>query len=248
MNETMMLNYAFAIDRIISGEYIYPVFQPIVSLKDGSILGYEALSRVCPESGDACVQIDMLFNLAITCNKLWELETLCRKKTLEAAAQIGDLKLFLNVNPNIIHDEVFKKGFTYEYLNKYGINAQNVIFEITERTAVNDLKTFKDAIGHYKGQGYQVAIDDMGAGYSGYNMIIETNPQYLKIDMNIVRNIDKDDIKRYLIKSLVQFSGNAGIKLIAEGIETSDELCTLIKLGVEYGQGFYLDVPSKELR
>ncbi|MHB8062267.1 MAG: EAL domain-containing protein, partial [Ruminiclostridium sp.] len=186
------------------------------------------------------------------CNRLWDLELLCRTKSLEAAflnqdKPVYNKKLFLNVNPNVMHDIKFRQGFTKEYLSQYGITPENIIFEITERNAVNDMSSFKNTVIHYKEQTYKIAIDDAGAGYSGLNLISDIKPHYIKLDMNLIRNIDTDNIKFALVKSMIELSRMSNIHLVAEGIETQEELSTLINLGVQYGQGYFIQKPKEEM-
>ena len=238
-----------ALEYIIRNKQIRCVFQPIISLKDGNVLGHEALSRITCESEIASP--DMMFNLAGEFNRLWDLELLCRTKALEAAYRFMippySKKLFLNVNPNIMHDENFKKGFTREFLMQYHVEPQNVIFEITERNVILDMGGFLSTIDHYRSQDYKIAIDDAGAGYSGLNLISDVNPSYIKLDMKLIRDINTDKLKYALVKGMVELSKTANINLIAEGIESKEELETLIVLGVQYGQGYFIQMPSSEL-
>ena len=228
--------------RIIRDEAITPVFQPIVSLRDGSVLGYEALSR--GPAGTEMESPDMLFQVAEAVKEIWELERLCRAKAL-AAMQYSqvDSMLFLNVNPSVAEDVKFQKGFTKDYLGQFGIEPDRVIFEITERSASQNIDEFKRIISYYKGQQYKIAIDDAGAGYSGLNLITDLNPHYLKLDMQLIRGIDRDTVKQALVKSLQEFAKVTGTYLIAEGIETREELEKLIHIGVRYGQGYYIRRP-----
>lgn len=231
---------------IISKADIRSVFQPILSLRDGSVLGYEALSR--GPQGSELESPERLFFVAERCDRLWDLELLCRTKALAALQRIGiDSNIFLNVNPNVIEDKKFQQGFTKEYLKEYGINPENIIFEITERSAIENINEFKKIISNYKNQDYKIAIDDAGAGYSGLNLISDIYPHYLKLDMNLIRGIDKDNIKQALVRSLCEFTRITGTELIAEGIETSSELQTLIEIGVHYGQGYFIQRPSSVL-
>jgi diguanylate cyclase (GGDEF)-like protein len=235
---------------IISNGQVKAVFQPIISLTDGKVLGYEALSRVtCPSF---ILNTEELFRLASEYNCLWDLEQLCRRKTLEAAflqpKATKEKKLFINVNPRVMHDTKFRNGFTKEYLLKYNMIPENIIFEITEREAIHDIESFQAVIEHYKKQHYKIAIDDAGAGYSGLNLISDIHPHYLKLDMKLIRNIDKDNLKYGLVKALLEFSRITNIGIIAEGIETKEELKTLVNLGVSYGQGYYIQKPEEVIQ
>lgn len=233
-------------NTVIDDKKIKTVFQPIVSLRDGSVFAYEALSRITDPSPE--MNIEELFHFSEIYNRIWDLEFLCRTTALETAFQEKKLppecKLFLNVNPNVMHDIKFRQGFTKDYLNQYGITPEKIVFEITERNAIKDMQGFMSTVSHYKVQNYQIAIDDAGAGYSGLNLISDLRPHFIKIDINLVRNIHIDSIKYALVKSMVELSNIANISLIAEGIETFEELKTLINLGVQYGQGYYIQKPS----
>ena len=229
--------------RILETEDIETVFQPIVSLKDGSIIGYEALSR--GPAGSELISPAELFRTADELSMVWDLELLCRTKAIERAHSIEPEKyLFINIDPNIINDEKFRKGFTKKFLGNHNISPKSIIFEITERTAIEDYATFCEILKNYTGQGYKIAIDDMGAGYSGLKTITKTRPHYIKIDMELIRGIDRDSFKQALIKNFVNLSISTNINIVAEGIETEEELQTLIRLGVYAGQGYFLQRPA----
>ncbi|MDD3413451.1 MAG: EAL domain-containing protein [Lachnospiraceae bacterium] len=233
--------------RILKEKKIKSVYQAIVSLTDGEILGYEALSRINIEL--TSITTEELFQLAVKYNHIWELEALCRKGSLKnACGNLNHKKLFLNVDPNVIHDEKFKTGETSKYLEEYGLQPEDIVFEITERSSIDEPENFKETINHYKMQKYDIAIDDFGAGYAGINRVCVLKPYYLKIDMAIVRDINKDFMKKSLVENFVSFCKSSNIKLIAEGIETKEELLTLIELGVHYGQGYFLQRPEEKIK
>ncbi|MDF2821235.1 MAG: hypothetical protein K0R15_1676 [Clostridiales bacterium] len=146
-----------------------------------------------------------------------------------------------------MHDTNFKKGFTKDFLTQYKITPNNVIFEITERNVITDMTGFRTTINHYKSQDYKIAIDDAGAGYSGLNLISDIKPNYIKLDMNLVHGVDTDNLKFALVKGMVELSKVSNIFLIAEGIETEEELVTLVNLGVQYGQGYFIQKPDAEV-
>jgi diguanylate cyclase (GGDEF)-like protein len=108
-----------------------------------------------------------------------------------------------------------------------------------------DKEAFLDSIEHYRRQNYGIAIDDVGSGYSGLNVINDIKPDIIKLDLNLIRNVDKDETKQFLCKAMVDFGKNADIKVIAEGIETEEELQMLIKLNVDFGQGYFFVIPRK---
>lgn len=251
---TTLNSLGLVIDKSIGDEFmeilenanIRTVFQPIISLKDGSIMGYEALSR--GPKGSVMESPGVLFDIAKVFGKLWELEFMCRIKALETMSKDkNNFYLFINVDPGIINDEKFKKGFTKEFLKQFNINPENIVFEITEKSSITDLNSFKKVIENYKEQGYRIAIDDAGSGYSGLKLITDIHPQFIKLDMNLIRDIDRDGLKYALIKTLYEFCLVTDIKLIAEGIETENELNALIDIGIHFGQGYLIQKPLPEI-
>lgn len=221
------------------------VFQPVVSLSNAEILGYEALCRGPKDS--LLERPDALFSTAAQFDLVWELEYLCRRAALEKAKDLNPSKMvFINVDPQIINDPRFQKGQTQDMLREFQANAGNIIFEITEKTAINDYKSFCRILDNYTSQGYKIAIDDTGSGYSGLRTLAEIRPTFIKVDMELVRDIDKNYLKQAMLKALYEFSISTNSKIIAEGIETQDELATLINMGIPYGQGFFLQTPQLE--
>lgn len=242
INHSMLLEF----NRILELGRVTTLYQPIVNLKNGTIHAYEALSRG-PENSSLHSPLALL-SVAELLNKTWELEQLLRVKALENADFTDQYKLFINVDPNIIKDPKFIKGFTKENLDKLSIKPSSIVLELTERSAIESYSDFKIILDHYRDQGYHVAIDDAGSGYSGLKTMYEVYPQYLKIDMDFVRNVDQDRFKQTIIKSFIDMAKISNIKTIAEGIETVDELKTLIRFGIDYGQGYYLQRPLKRIR
>ncbi|TLM80185.1 MAG: EAL domain-containing protein, partial [Actinobacteria bacterium] len=120
-----------------------------------------------------------------------------------------------------------------------------VVLEITERAAVTDFATFRATLEYLRALGFTVAVDDAGAGYGSLQSLAEVRPEWLKIDMSLVRGVHEDEVRARLIESLVLFSDKVGSKLIAEGIETKGELEKLIEIGVRYGQGYLLGRPAE---
>lgn len=233
------------IKKILHEKRLRSVYQPIVSLKDGSIHAYEALTRMIGE--DIGINTAELFSIAGECGCLWELEKLCRTNALKYAKnKPKEAKLFINIDGNVLKDETFQKGFTKEKLDKYSVDINNVVLEITERSDFDDRELLDSIMSHYKEQGYKLALDDLGAGYSGLNRLHVIKPSYVKIDYELVHEIHKDKSKKSLVRMLVRHCDDMEYKLIAEGIETEEELKCLINIGVEFGQGFFLRKPSAE--
>ena len=234
------------LDQIIEEKKIYPVYQPVVSLKNGDILGYEALSRISLKT--CTFNVEEMFTYAERYNCLWKLEYVCRKKALKAIKnKLSDKKLFLNIDPNIFNDKRFQAGMTLQYLEQYNISPDNIVFEVCERSNIDEIHLFQKVVNHYEKQNYQIAIDDFGKGYADFNRIFFLHPKYVKLDISLIKNIHENSVKRSLVEGLVKFCHSEKICLIAEGIETKEELIQLIRLGVDYGQGYFLGRPNENL-
>ena len=240
------------IEKLMEENGIYPVFQPIISLRDGSVLGYEALTRIKEKFRDSDLQmnIEEMFCEAEKNGQIWKLDYLCRKAALKKFCKDSERKntccLFLNIDPMIMKDKRFKEGFTREYLKRYEADSRKIVFEITEREKVEDKDVFLEAIAHYRGQDYQIAVDDLGSGYSNVGRVCSVKPEYIKLDISLVRDIQNNKVCAELVRAMVEFANTSGIKVIAEGIENERELEKLIQLGVHYGQGYYLGMPERE--
>ena len=233
--------------KIIDEKRITPVYQPIVSLKDGEILGYEALSRIDMEN--CLFSTEEMFEYAELFRCSWNLEYLCRKKAIKGIKdEIRQKKLFINVDPYVLNDERFKCGMTKEYLERYDVTTDNIVFEISERTNIAEVEGFQRTINHYERQNYHIAIDDFCKGYAGFNRVYFLQPEYVKIDMSIIRDVDKDTVKSSLVAGFVKYCMDDNILLIAEGVETKEELEKLMELGVDYAQGYFLGKPKAKLQ
>lgn len=231
--------------EILKNKEIKAVYQPIVSLKDGTVFAYEALSRITLKQCN--FSIGEAFEIAQEMHCLWALEKLCRINSIKMSSnKPKHTKLFLNVDPNIIHDSDFKSGVTRAKLKKFNLDCSDIVFEATERSAIEDIDTFRRSLDHYRQQGFSVAIDDVGSGYSGINRIFEINPQYIKIDMEIMRDITENERKRSFVAALAQFAADSQIALIAEGIETLEQLEVAVSLHIDYAQGYYFAKPSEK--
>lgn len=231
------------IQELIIKESIETVFQPIIRFEDNKIIGYEALSRG-PE-GTEYENPYLLFDAAAEADILFELDRLCRKKALLNAKSISPMyRLFINCLPSAVHDPEFKDAYLKSFLNEVKIAPSNIVLEITEREAIENYDLFKEAVSYYSGLGFAIAVDDTGTGYSGLETLFELKPDFIKIDISIVRAIDKNIVKQELARALIALAKELNSTVIAEGVETEDELNTLKKIGIPIGQGFLFARPG----
>ncbi len=244
------------IKNIIAQQEVRTVFQPIINVQSHEILAYEALTRG-PQTSRYELPV-VLFSAADAHGYSDELEWLCIAKAIVNFNLNSNFMnktkpngarpamLFLNVDPRtFIKAEIIVNRFS-ELIKKYNLDASSIVLEITERTAISDFDSFKLIIDELKKIGFNIAIDDAGAGYSSLQAIAELKPKYLKFDMVLVRDIDKDFIKQQLLKTLIDFANKTNSIVIAEGIETRDEYDTVKALGVHCAQGYYFARPASQ--
>lgn len=232
----------FEFKEMLHKELFHAVYQPIVSLRTDSVLGWEALARGPAES--YFQNPGVAFSFAEEMGLLFPLENLCRKKALQGVGKLDEgQKLFLNIHPNTINDPHFAGGQTLKIIQGTGIAPHNVVFELTERHNIHDFTTMNRTLEHYRCQGFLVAVDDAGAGFSSLQSIAELRPDFIKMDMSLVRGVNVNSAKRALLETMVAFAEKFNSFIIAEGIEQDEELYTLVNIGVHFGQGFYLGRP-----
>ena len=228
-------------DRLLKEGRIRTLFQPIVSLSDGSVFGYEALSR--GPIGTRLESADALFSTAAERGVSAQLERICRFRAIANASSIPPgAYLFLNISPRVFEER--NEALSRDVVDQNRLAQERIVLEITEKQAIEDFDLFKRTLLHYNRQGFKVAIDDAGAGHNSLRAVTEVRPHYIKLDIALVRDIDRDRAKNALVSAIIIFARRIDAKVLAEGIETVEELATLIEIGVEYGQGFLLARPS----
>ena len=211
--------------HILAQGDITTLFQPIVSLSERRILGYEALSRG-PSNSPLHSPINLLAT-ARQAGRLNELEMACRRSACRRYSQ-GALrgKLFLNASPETLLEAAHKPGRTLELLNAYGIPAEQVVIELTEQTPTDDFELLDKALHHYRAMGFGIALDDLGAGYSSLRMWSELRPDYVKIDRYFIDGIHQDAVKREFVESILKIARASRAQVIAEGIEKAGDTDT----------------------
>ncbi len=223
--------------RIIMDQTLSTVYEPIIELSSHRVLGYEALTRGPVGSGLESPQ--RLFSVAYQANLEYELDGVCRRIALQNARGIEPgKKLFLNILPTSVHDPDFGEMRVRKVLEDLGLAPQDLVLEISEREAISNFQIFREAIGHFSSLGFQIALDDIGSGYSSLESALELSPDYLKIDMSLVRGVDEHAPKQELLRGLQALAQRLDADVIAEGIETESELGAIRELGIRCGQGY----------
>ena len=231
-----------SLKEVLASRLVRAVYQPVIDIARSDVLGYEALSR---PSGGQFESIDQLFKAAYESQSIWPLERLCRERAMEGLQQLrpGSL-LFLNVEPDSIYDPYFQSNETLEMLRQARLTPDRVVLEMTEHSAVRDFTAFRQTLTYFRSLGFRLAIDDMGSGYSALISVAEIQPEFVKIDMSLIRDLHNRPLKRELVDTITRFSRRAGIEVIAEGIECVEELEVLREIGVHHAQGFLFARPS----
>jgi diguanylate cyclase (GGDEF)-like protein len=233
-----------ALSSILAQGDLHSLFQPIVSLSDRRILGYEALTRG-PSNSSLHSPIS-LFAVARQAGRLSELELACRESACRRFSQHKlEGKLFLNISPESLLEASHPPGRTLELLASHGIPPSQVVIELTEQTPTDDFGLLYTALHHYRDMGFSIALDDLGAGYSSLRLWSELRPDYVKIDRHFIDGIHQDAVKREFVGSMLQMAKASRAMVIAEGIELREELEVLIDMGIDLVQGYLLCRPQE---
>jgi EAL domain-containing protein (putative c-di-GMP-specific phosphodiesterase class I) len=228
---------------VLLGNLITTVFQPIVDLQSGELLGLEALSR-----GPAGTQQQSpmnLFQAAAATDLVFELDRHCRRRALRTARDLPlPYRLFVNVVPASMYDPDFQGASLIRLLEGLGLSPERIVLEVSEQYAIENYTLFVEALQNFTQMGFSIAVDDIGAGYSGLEKIAHLNPRYLKFDMQLVRDIDESHVKLEMARALKTFAEKMDSQIIAEGIEREGEQKACADLGLHYGQGYLLARPA----
>ena len=232
------------LNEIIERRQLSALLQPIARMQDGEIIAYEGLIRG-PSDSPLHSPLN-LFKAARACGRTVEVEHLCRRVVLERFAELKlPGKLFLNVSPEcLLLQPDGTRGETLQYIHQIGINPDRVIIELTENQPTYDYELMREAVLYYRNMGFQIAIDDLGEGFSSLRLWSELRPEYVKIDMHFIQGINSDPVKLQFVRSIQEIADKSDTLVIAEGIETQAELLVLRDIGVAYGQGYHLGRPA----
>ena len=231
------------LQEIILSEGLTPVYQPIVHLDSGEIFGFEALTRG-PRKSPLEAPL-ALFSVAEEVNLLFELDRACFRGAMRGAAGLEPVhRLFVNLLPLSFYDASFIENEVTALLEAANLTPANVVFEITERLAIENFASFRRALAVYTGMGFGVAIDDVGTKHSNLEAVMALRPHFVKLSDVLTRGAAKSTVKREMLRSLGRISEAIDAVMVAEGIETPDDLVVLKDLGVKYGQGYFLARPG----
>ncbi|TVQ32018.1 MAG: EAL domain-containing protein [Phycisphaeraceae bacterium] len=232
--------------EMLSEERITHLFQPIVDANDTTnIFAHEALMRGVATDGSLVSPGEML-ELARASDLLFPLDLMARRSAIRNAQKQGlSGGLFINFSPAAIYDPKFCLRTTVAAIREAGFCAEDVVFEVVESERCADMDHLKTILRYYREAGFHVALDDVGAGYSSLNMLHELQPDFVKLDMELTRNVHADKYKAVVASKILEIARDLGIRTVAEGVETPEELDWLQRAGATFVQGYLIGRPAE---
>jgi EAL domain-containing protein (putative c-di-GMP-specific phosphodiesterase class I) len=227
--------------EIIHNRRIWTAFQPIVEIEGRKVMGHEALAR--GPRGTELEPPTNLFAQAARHGLLEELERSCRQQSFQDWDAFGGVgRLFINTIPATVRDPSFAGRGIIDALGP-NLSPRLVTLEITERQVIENLNLYREAMHSFLDMGFTFAIDDLGAGYSGLETLVNLGASYLKIDMGLVRDVHQKHISQQVVRAIADMGAAVRATVIAEGIQTQEEAAALLGLGVRFGQGYLFGRP-----
>ncbi len=230
---------------MLANDRITSHFQPIVSMADTSqVYGHEALLRGLDPQGNL-VMPGSIFNMATDAGLLPQLDRVARLSAIHQASQYHlSGRIFINFAPTALYDPISCLRSTVDAIDKVGIRHDQVVFEVVESDNPQDLDHLKTVLKYYREAGFAVALDDLGSGYSGLNLLHQLRPDFVKLDMELIQNVHLDVYKASITEKLLEIAQNLNIKTVAEGIECIEELNWLQERGATFAQGYLIAKPA----
>jgi len=216
-------------------------FQPIVDLRQERVWGHEALVRGLDGASAAAVLAQ------VNDDNRYRFDQQCRVKAVELAAQLfpnDGSRLSVNFQPGAVYEPAACIQATLKACSDSGFDPARLTFEFTENEPIVDVAHVERIIDMYRQLGFTTAIDDFGAGYAGLNVLAQLRPDLVKIDMQLVRGIAESPRKQAILRALTGLAHELGITLLAEGVETEDELAIIRGFGIDLAQGYYFARPT----
>ncbi|MGI9048709.1 MAG: EAL domain-containing protein [Rubrobacteraceae bacterium] len=221
-------------------------FQPIVAAKNpgGDVFAYECLLRGLDTDG-GLGNPEIMFEGAEGAGLLFNLDRDARTTAIRRAAEHGiESNIFINFNPTSIYDPVYCLRSTMKAFEETNLRTEQVVFEITEGQRVKDTRHLLNIIDYYRDAGFRIALDDLGAGYSSLNLLSKLKPDFVKLDIELVRDVGVDPYKTQVAAKILEMANGLGVGVVAEGVETEEEWRWLGEHGADYVQGYLFARPT----
>ncbi|GEM_PF-1534639 len=238
-----LAHHSELLERALSSRAFTFHYQPIVDMNERRVIAYEALCRGTMES---LRFPDVIFSLAERCARIWDLGRVLRDMMAVSLDEFGAVNVgsppivYLNVHPKDLDDPVFLEQALSGPLSRH---ANRIVVELTERAAIRDYRRVKDFFAALRRHGYRLAIDDLGSGYAGLTSLAELEPEFIKFDMSLVRDLHLHPVKRRLLHRMNEFAREIGAATISEGVECAAERDALLDVGCTLMQGYFFARP-----
>ena len=234
--------------EILRNQSLKVHFQPIVSLKKKTVIGVESLARATdPESGEALPPQQLFDWAAEQEGQTVELDRLCCRKAMQSFLPLADLPqkplIFVNFESSVLDKGVLSSGYLHRTVLEAGISPSDVVIEINESKVV-DLEALRRFVDIHRRQGFLIALDDLGAGFSNLARIFLLKPEIVKLDRSLIMGIENDFYKREIFKALVGLGRRVGSLILAEGVESEEEVSACVDLGADLAQGYFFGRPA----
>jgi EAL domain-containing protein (putative c-di-GMP-specific phosphodiesterase class I) len=230
---------------MLSEERLTSFFQPIVwSREPTKIYAHECLLRGIETDG-SLVAPAYILGLARDSGTIFPTDLAACKTAIREAARLNVKgNLFVNFTPNAIYDPASCLRSTIDAINEVGIPHEKVVFEVTETDKAHDVLHLRGIIDYYRKFGFRIALDDVGSGYSSLNLIHQLRPDFIKMDMHLIHDVDRDPYKATIAQKILEIAHKLDIKSVAEGIETAEEMSWIRAHGATFAQGYFIAKPS----
>ncbi len=225
------------LQRVLRDRDVHAVFQPVIDLEDGTEVGLEAFSRGPEVSVFRLPRV--MFSVGREAGLATELDRLCRRSAFDAlAGGAAPSLLFINTAADSLVDPDWWAPDTLAAMHRANLDPSRIVLEVNEGAVADNPEAYRDAMGWLRGVGYRLSLDDVGSSPHTSLIVEKLRPEFLKFDLTLVRGIEGDQLRRELVRSLVQLAKRAGSTLIAERVESEVERQTLIDCGARWGQGY----------
>ncbi len=229
--------------EVLERRAISVVFQPILALADGGIIGHEALVRGPP--GSWLESPTALFAAAREAGSYERLAIVCIQETLRAFSSHGSRGLlFLNMSPRLVQRPGFDPARARKFLEGLELCPDSVVIELTEDFPAITMRHLRESLLLYRSMGFRVALDDLGEGFSTLRLWSELRPEFVKADKHFVHGIAADAVKRQFLRSIQHIAQRCGSQVIAEGVEAAEDLRAVRRIGIALAQGWYIGRPG----
>ncbi len=235
---------ARVVHDVLENNRLVTYVHPIVCADDTTeVYAYECLSRGTADDG-SIINPGFLFDTARKADLLFYLDREARVTSIRSGARLAKKsKLFINFNPSTIYTPEYCLNTTMRELDNAGLSADDVVFEVVESDRIADVDHLLGILDFYRERGFKVALDDLGAGFNSLTTLSQLRPDYMKLDIDLVRDVDRDPFKEAIVRSLLTLAKDLGIHAIAEGIEREGEYLWVKNAGAAYLQGYYFSKP-----